>query len=36
MSVGIEGLFSSALGLVLPWEVDKVELDAARRGDASI
>ena len=31
MSVGIEGLFTSALGLVPPWEVDKVELDTARR-----
>ena len=31
MSVGIESLFTSALGLVPPWEVDKVELDTARR-----
>ena len=31
MSVGIEGLFTNALGLVPPWEVDKVELDTARR-----
>ena len=31
MSVGIEGLFTSALGLVAPWEVGKVELDTARR-----
>ena len=31
MSVGIEGLFTSALGLVLPWEVDKVDLDTTRR-----
>ena len=31
MSVGIEGLFTSALGLVPPWEVDKVDLDTARR-----
>jgi transposase len=31
MSVGIEGLFTSALGLVAPWEVDKVELDTTRR-----
>ena len=31
MSVGVEGLFTSALGLVPPWEVDKVELDTARR-----
>ena len=31
MSVGVEGLFTSALGLVAPWEVDKVELDTARR-----
>ena len=31
MSVGIEGLFTSALGLVPPWEVGKVELDTARR-----
>ena len=32
MSVGIEGLFTSALGLVPPWEVEKVELDTTRRG----
>ena len=31
MSVGVEALFTSALGLVPPWEVDKVELDTARR-----
>ena len=31
MSVGIEGLFTSALGLVPPWEVEKVELDTTRR-----
>lgn len=31
MSVDIEGLFTSALGLVLPWEVDKVDLDTTRR-----
>jgi hypothetical protein len=31
MSVGIESLFTSALGLVPPWEVAKVELDTARR-----
>jgi hypothetical protein len=31
MSVGIESLFTSALGLVAPWEVDKVELDPARQ-----
>jgi len=31
MSVGIESLFTSALGLVAPWEVDKVDLDTARR-----
>lgn len=31
MNVGVEGLFTSALGLVPPWEVDKVELDTARR-----
>ena len=31
MSVGIESLFTSALGLVPPWQVDKVELDIARR-----
>ena len=31
MSVGVEALFTSALGLVLPWEVDKVELDTTRR-----
>src|SRR5450759_3876860 len=31
MSVGVEGLFTSALGLVAPWEVAKVELDTVRR-----
>ena len=31
MSFGIEALFTSALGLVAPWEVEKVELDTARR-----
>ena len=31
MRVGVEALFTSALGLVPPWEVDKVERDTARR-----
>ena len=31
MSVGIEALFTSALGLQAPWSVEKVELDTARR-----
>ena len=31
MNVGVEAPFTSALGLVLPWEVDKVELDTALR-----
>ena len=31
MSAGVEGLFTSALGLAPPWEVAKVELDTARR-----
>ena len=31
MSVGIESLFTSALGLVAPWEMDKVDLYTARR-----
>lgn len=31
MNVGVEALFTSALGLVPPWEVEKVELDTARR-----
>lgn len=31
MSIGVERLFMSALGLVPPWEVDKVEIDTARR-----
>ena len=31
MSVGVEALFTSALGLQLPWAVEKVELDTARR-----
>jgi len=31
MGVSIEGLFTSALGLVEPWKVGKVELGTARR-----
>ena len=31
MGVGIEALFTSALGLQAPWSVEKVELDTARR-----
>ncbi|MFO6313690.1 transposase family protein, partial [Pseudomonas aeruginosa] len=31
MSVGVETLFASALGLVAPWEVAKVDLDTAKR-----
>ncbi len=31
MGVGVEALFTSALGLAPPWEVDKVDLDTARR-----
>ena len=31
MDVGVEALFTSALGLVAPWEVEKVELDTSRR-----
>lgn len=31
MSVQVEALFTSALGLVPPWQVEKVELDTARR-----
>ena len=31
MSMGIEALFTSALGLQAPWSVEKVELDTARR-----
>ena len=31
MGVGIEALFTSALGLQEPWSVEKVELDTARR-----
>ena len=31
MSVGVEALFTSALGLASPWEVEKVDLDTARR-----
>jgi transposase len=31
MSVGVEALFTSALGLQLPWEVVKVDLDTAKR-----
>ena len=29
MGVGIEALFTSALGLQEPWSVEKVELDTA-------
>ena len=31
MSVGVESLFTSALGLVPPWEVAEVKLDTARQ-----
>lgn len=31
MGMGIEALFTSALGLQAPWSVEKVELDTARR-----
>jgi hypothetical protein len=31
MSVCVEALFTSALGLKLPWEVGKVDLDTAKR-----
>jgi transposase len=31
VSVGVETLFTSALGLVAPWEVAKVDLDTAKR-----
>lgn len=31
MGVGIEALFTSALGLQAPWSVEKVELDTVRR-----
>ena len=31
MGVGIEALFTSALGLQAPWNVEKVELDTARQ-----
>lgn len=31
MSVGVEALFTDALGLQLPWTVQRVELDTARR-----
>ena len=31
MGVGIEALFTNALGLREPWSVEKVELDTARR-----
>ena len=31
MNVGVEALFTSALGLVPPWEVEKVDLDTTRR-----
>jgi len=31
VSVGVEALFTSALGLVAPWEVAKVDLDTAKR-----
>ena len=30
MSVGIEALFTSALGLQLPWVVEDVKLDTAK------
>ena len=29
MSVGVEAVFTRALGLALPWEVDRIELDTA-------
>ena len=31
MGMGIEALFTSALGLQAPWSVEKVELDTVRR-----
>ena len=31
MSVGVESLFTSALGLAAPWEVAKVDLDTGKR-----
>ena len=31
MNVGVEALFTSALGLVAPWDVERVELDTTRR-----
>lgn len=31
MSIGVEALFTSALGLVPPWEVQDVKLDTARK-----
>lgn len=31
MSVGVEALFTSALGLKSPWEVVKVDLDTGKR-----
>lgn len=31
MSVGVEALFTSALGLQLPWVVDDVKLDTSKR-----
>jgi hypothetical protein len=30
MSVGVEALFTSALGLQLPWTVEDVKLDTVR------
>ncbi len=31
MSVGVEALFTSALGLQLPWAVEDVKLDTTKR-----
>ena len=31
MSVGVEALFTSALGLQVPWVVEEVKLDTAKR-----
>ncbi len=31
MSVGVEALFTSALGLQLPWVVEDVKLDTTKR-----
>lgn len=31
MSVGVEALFTSALGLQLPWMVEDVKLDTGKR-----